>query len=233
MKEIKHLPYDLDEKNNRFHYYETLWKHKAIELLSQNCDHQIDGMTLFDYGCGRGETLKIAAQKGMITEGQDIDPECVERAKKHGKAEIMSLVEGRAVLPENKWDVVTCFHVLEHVDNPKAVLSDLAKASKEYVLIAVPNLQRIPNIRKPNELPPVNNGHLQSWDHPTFLNLAETQCGLELVSWGHDATILPVVSELCRKLLGQKQVIKLETGLFRKLFPFWGHSIIGLFRVAP
>jgi len=232
MSGSKHIPYEIDETQNRFHYYETLWKRRALELLVKN-EENLKEMSLFDYGCGRGETLKFAAELGMEVYGEDMDEECVKRAKKYGPASLMVLKDGLADLPENEWDVVACFHVLEHVDNPKAVLNSLARAAKKYVLIAVPNLNKLPNIRKPKDVRyDINQGHLQSWDHAHFRNLAENHCGLQLVEWGHDATVIPIVSELVKRTLGQKRLISLEAGFFRKLFPYWGHSIIGLFRVS-
>ncbi|MDB4577237.1 class I SAM-dependent methyltransferase [bacterium] len=226
---INHLPYTIDPKKNRFHFYETLWKVKALDLLKKEVG-DLSGLSLFDYGCGRGETLELSSEMGLQSEGWDVDPECVKISKELGDAKVMELVDGRAVLPEERWDVVTCFHVLEHVEAPKLVLQDLARAAKKYVLVAVPNLQKVPNFRKPKSVfYGVNEGHLQSWDHATFLNLAENHCGLKLVGWAHDATVLPVFSEIISRVFGTKSVIKLETGLFRKMFPFWGHSIIGLF----
>jgi hypothetical protein len=107
----------------------------------------------------------------------------------------------------------------------------LGCAATRYVLVAVPNLQKIPNLRKPHAVPPkTNEGHLQSWDHAHFRNLAETHCGLELIAWANDGTIVPVASELVRRLFGTKAVVGLETGLFRRMFPYWGNSIIALLK---
>ena len=79
---------------------------------------------------------------------------------------------------------------------------------------------------------PVNEGHLQSWDHAHFRNLAEKHCGLRIVAWGFDATILPVFSELAKRLFGNKTAIRLETGLFRRMFPYNGISVIALMEPA-
>jgi len=62
------------------------------------------------------------------------------------------------------------------------------------------------------------------------LNLAEKHCGLKLVAWGSDATILPLASNLSEKVLGQNATIRLETGIFRRLFPYHGISVLGLFQ---
>ncbi len=223
-----HIPYAVDETANRSHYYENHWKRVALELLASH-DPNLQGLTLLDYGCGRGETLEYAKPYGMAPLGLDVDPECVRVASAKGRAELLDLANIGAQLGEQSYDIVTCFHVLEHVDNPKEVLSLLARAARKYVLVAVPNLRQINNLRKPRVEPlRVNEGHLQSWDHPHFRNLAENHCGLKILAWGFDATILPVASELWKRVFGTKAVIKMETGLFKRWFPYNGVSVIAL-----
>ena len=104
--------------------------------------------------------------------------------------------------------------------------------ARSYVVLAVPNLRFLNWLfYKRFELSFINEGHLQGWDHWHFRNLAERHCGLELVEWGTDATILPLLSASANRLLGPSMTIKLETGMFKKLFPYHCLSIIGLFRV--
>ncbi len=225
---IQHLPYYIDETVDRNHYFENHWKRVALDLLQKHVG-SLQGVTLLDYGCGRGETLKYATDRGMIAEGLDTDQECVAIASKFGKVQQLDTDKRAEQLRVNSYDVVACFHVLEHVDNPKQVLGMLGRAARSYVLTAVPNLQKIPNLRKPWAPPkPTNAGHLQSWDHSHFRNLAEQHCGLRLVAWGFDATQVPVFSELLNRCLGPKAAIKFETGLFKRLFPYWGISVIAL-----
>jgi hypothetical protein len=227
---ISHLPYAVDEQADRHHYYENHWKRVALDLLLKHAGN-VRGWRLLDYGCGRGETMDYASRLGILPFGLDSDPHCVELSSRFGKTALLDISRpGSQVRPES-YDVVACFHVLEHVDNPKAVLTMLGRAATRYVLVAVPNLQKVPNFRKPRAEPErTNEGHLQSWDHAHFRNLAETHCGLQLVAWENDATIIPVASEFVRRLLGNRAVINLETGLFRRLFPFWGISIIALLK---
>jgi SAM-dependent methyltransferase len=229
---IQHLPYSIDESSDRHHYFENHWKRTALALLKRHVV-ELKDLTLLDYGCGRGETMAYASQMGMRVTGFDADSECVRLASRYGPAHLLNLESPAEQIGKRSFDVVACFHVLEHVDNPKAVLRMLAEAARLYVLIAVPNLQQIPNLRKPHAPPGrCNDGHLQSWDHAHFRNLAENHCDLRLVDWTNDATIVPVASELIRRLFGNRAVIGLETGLFRRLFPYWGISIIALLQPA-
>ena len=225
---VRHLPYSIDEAKDRNHFFENHWKRVALELLRRHAGN-VAGFSLLDYGCGRGETMKYAAEIGMQPSGLDTDPECVRLASRFGPADLLDVPRMREQVGEKAFDVVACFHVLEHVDNPKETLTALGRAAKRYVVTAVPNLQKIPNFRKPRAHPkPTNEGHLQSWDHSHFRNLAEVHCGLQLIAWGYDATQIPVLSELVNRTLGERAAIKLETGAFRKLFPYWGISVIGL-----
>ncbi|MBE2179408.1 MAG: class I SAM-dependent methyltransferase [Chthoniobacterales bacterium] len=225
---IRHLPYAIDESKDRNHFFENHWKRVALELLQRHAG-DIRGWSLLDYGCGRGETMEYAANLGMVPSGLDTDSECVRLAARFGQADLLDPSDPQGSVGKDTFDVVACFHVLEHVDNPKETLRALARGARRYVLTAVPNLQKIPNLRKPRATPaPTNEGHLQSWDHAHFRNLAEMHCGLRLVSWGFDATQVPVLSELVNRTLGPRAAIKLETGVFRRMFPYWGISVIAL-----
>lgn len=230
MKAIQHLPYEIDEDRDIHHFYENHWKRVALNLLTQHAG-PVEGMSLLDYGCGRGESMAYAASCGMSVKGLDADPECVRVASRHGLVELLDIENPAKQVGEQSFDIVACFHVLEHVENPKQILNMLRRAARKYVLIAVPNLQQIPNLRKPRAYPAkCNEGHLQSWDHAHFRNLAEKHCGLQVIAWANDATRVPVVSELIRRLFGNKAVIGVETGVFRRLFPYWGTSIIALMK---
>lgn len=228
----KHLPYTIDPEADRSSYYETYWKVVGLELLKSRAP--AGGLSVLDYGSGRGESLDFFGKAGFQVTGTDVDPECVRLSSKFGKAQLLERPEEPVEqFGPKSFDVVICFHVLEHVDNPRQVLRSLARISRKYVLIAVPNLRYL-NLMFTRHVDTtrVNEGHLQSWDHWHLRSLAERHCGLRLVDWGFDATRLPVVSPIVERLFGQKGAIWFETGCFRKMFPFHGISIIGLFEVV-
>jgi SAM-dependent methyltransferase len=226
---IRHLPYHIDEKASRFAYYETYWKRQGLDLLLKHCPPR--DRSLLDYGCGRGESMGMAAEAGFAVRGTDVDPECVALAAVYGPSCRLDVGDPLSQFGAKSFDVVTCFHVLEHVDNPKEVLTTLGKIARMHVVVAVPNLRYLHRLfARQIDLIGFNEGHLQSWDHWHFLNLAEKHCGLKLVAWGSDATILPLASNLSEKVLGQNATIRLETGIFRRLFPYHGISVLGLFQ---
>lgn len=224
-----HVPYQLDP-SNRFHWYENHWKRVALNLLLKH--YPPANKTVLDYGCGRGETLDIFGGAGFRVTGTDTDAQCVQLAERFGKSVLLKPEAAVEQFGPKSFDVVTCFHVLEHVPSPIKTLGDISAIARDYAVLAVPNLRQLRWMGVRNiSLDLVNEGHLQAWDHWHFLNLAERYCGLELVEWGFDATIFPWLSEWAVKFLGNQSAIKLETGLFKRMFPYHGISVLGLFRV--
>ncbi len=230
---IEHLPYAIDPANNRNHYYETFWKETSLALLREH-EPRLSGLSLLDYGCGRGETMKLAGALGMNPTGTDLDPECVRLASEFGKAEVLNPEDPVGQFGSKAFDVVACFHVLEHVPRPLETLIHLRQMARRYVLVAVPNLSRPRNyFNCRNWDQQINDGHLQSWDHSHFRNMAEKHAGLRIVAWGHDATIFPPFSNLLVKFFGQKTAIQFETGLFKKMWPYGSISVIALMEPLP
>jgi SAM-dependent methyltransferase len=226
----KHLPYQIDPRSKRFQFYENYWKKVGLDLLRRHCQPQ--GQTVLDYGCGRGETVQLYTAAGFKVTGTDVDPECVRLSRRFGEAVPLDPAGPMAQFGPKSFDIVACFHVLEHVESPKKTLGELAQIARQYLVLAVPNLRYLHRLfERRFDLADVNEGHLQSWDHWHFRNLAERYCGLELIEWGSDATVLPGLSNVVNGLFGPRLTIRLETGLFRRMFPYHCISVLGLFRV--
>lgn len=227
--EHRHLPYQINPEQNRFHYYENLWKEKGLELLLKQQLPQ--GKTVLDYGCGRGEALRIFGDAGYTVTGTDADPECVRIASEHGRAVPLNIADPVGQFGPKSFDTVVCFHVLEHVEHPKEVISALRDIAREYVVLAVPNLRNLAMFFKRSiKEGVVNEGHLHGWDHWHFLNLTTRHCGLDLVEWGHDATILPIFNRFLPKL-GNRFAIWAESKIFARLLPWHCTSVLGIFRI--
>ncbi|MCS7062640.1 MAG: class I SAM-dependent methyltransferase [Methylacidiphilales bacterium] len=225
---IKHLPLSIDPKSNRYHYYELLWKEVAFRLLKK-AEPKLEGWSLLDYGCGRGEALQIGLSLGMKVVGTDIEDECLAVSRKIAPVQRLNPSDPVAQFGAKSFDVVACFHVLEHVPSPVQTLNNLREIARKYLLLAVPNLSAFHDLLRPKRwLDPVNEGHLQSWDHATFLNLMEKHCSLKLVEWGFDAVIIPPISSLINRFFGNRFAIALETGLFKCIHPYASHSVIAL-----
>lgn len=80
---------------------------------------------ILDAGCGTGGNLRMLLEFGEVT-GLELEPMAVEAAKRRigSAARVLQggLPEG---LPNERFDVITMFDVLEHLDDPVAVVNAL------------------------------------------------------------------------------------------------------------
>jgi SAM-dependent methyltransferase len=93
-----------------------------------------------DVGCGSGGSLAVAAALGWRAAGIEVDTAAADRARRFTPdvyaGDILS-----APFPPGSFDVVSAFHVLEHVPDPVAVVRRMLEwlAPGGLVVIEVPN----------------------------------------------------------------------------------------------
>ncbi|KQC30621.1 class I SAM-dependent methyltransferase [Flagellimonas eckloniae] len=107
---------------------------KKIQLI----DNQIDkSKKLLDYGAGTGDFLAKANSLGF--EGEGIEPNGKARAKAVEKG--IELQEDITSLKVKKYDVITLWHVLEHLPDLNKRIGDIEALLEEKgtVVVAVPN----------------------------------------------------------------------------------------------
>lgn len=92
--------------------------------------------TLLDYGCGTGHFLKYCAVKGITTMGFEPD----NKARKIAQNAGITTYETLDVI-KNKFDIITLWHVLEHVSDVNHVMQWLYNHLNKNgtLIIAVPN----------------------------------------------------------------------------------------------
>jgi 2-polyprenyl-3-methyl-5-hydroxy-6-metoxy-1,4-benzoquinol methylase len=94
---------------------------------------------ILDIGAGTGEFLSIAKQNGWETIG--VEPS--EKAKQIAINKGISFVPNLAELENHSFDVITMWHVLEHVPNLDQQIKELKRLLKPSgsLIIAVPNFK--------------------------------------------------------------------------------------------
>jgi 2-polyprenyl-3-methyl-5-hydroxy-6-metoxy-1,4-benzoquinol methylase len=95
--------------------------------------------TLLDFGCGTGDFLVEAKKSGWATIGFEPNASARSRAESKG----LSLIDDISNIPENSVDVITLWHVLEHVHDVDYHLNLFSRLLKPdgILVIAVPNFR--------------------------------------------------------------------------------------------
>jgi hypothetical protein len=104
-----------------------------------------DGATLLDVGCSDGGFVR-RLPAGMLGIGVDIDQPSIDRAlaARNGANAEFYAADFEQFEIGQKVDVITMFHVLEHLPSPRVVLEHLASMSSSdtRLLVEVPILER-------------------------------------------------------------------------------------------
>ncbi|MBB6326494.1 SAM-dependent methyltransferase [Algoriphagus iocasae] len=94
---------------------------------------------ILDYGCGTGEFLHAAKLSGWNVKGIEPTPKARNQANQLLDGKVIENIE---LLDEKKkYDVISLFHVLEHIHSLRKTVKRIIKhlKSDSYILIAVPN----------------------------------------------------------------------------------------------
>lgn len=126
------------------------------------------GVSLLDAGCGNGffcHWIAERCQPESVT-GVDVSAPRVEIARQRYPE--FAFVEGdlaRLPFADSQFDVVTCIEVLEHMQDPAAVLRELVRVARRHIVITVPDRQPIRMVLCPHcgkQFP--EHGHIQTFD---------------------------------------------------------------------
>lgn len=107
---------------------------KKLKLINSL---KTDSRTVLDIGAGTGDFLKTCKENKWTTFGVEpsIDARNIAKVKK------IDLVENLESLGDKKFDIITLWHVLEHIPNLKQYINKIKELLKPngYLIIAVPN----------------------------------------------------------------------------------------------
>lgn len=93
--------------------------------------------SLLDIGCGTGDFLVEAKKRGWTTTGFEPNDKASELATKKG----ITIAKQLSDLPDHSFDVITLWHVLEHISNLEEQIIALRRLLKPEgkLILAVPN----------------------------------------------------------------------------------------------
>jgi 2-polyprenyl-3-methyl-5-hydroxy-6-metoxy-1,4-benzoquinol methylase len=130
--------FGLDVRHPTFQQYLTRVAARRIRMIERAT--KIRRGSLLDVGSGTGEVLMAARERGW--RGQGVEPErtAAAMAQERGLQVVVSMLE-HSGLPERSYDVISAFHVLEHLPDSQAFLRAMARWARPggFVVVEVPN----------------------------------------------------------------------------------------------
>ncbi|MEM3673574.1 MAG: class I SAM-dependent methyltransferase [Candidatus Bathyarchaeia archaeon] len=100
------------------------------------------GKTALDIGCAYGYSINILESLGYKTYGADISRHAIRRAKANCVSCTGNFIvcDAQAGLPfKAAFDLITCFDVLEHLENPLKAIENMISLCKGVLLCTTPN----------------------------------------------------------------------------------------------
>ncbi|MFH0895836.1 MAG: class I SAM-dependent methyltransferase [Bacteroidota bacterium] len=98
------------------------------------------GKNILDYGCGTGHFLNHCQKKGWVVTGIEPDPDARKFATTDFQLPVFEINHLKS-LPDKSFNVITSWHVLEHVYEADLLLSEFMRLLKDdgVLILAVPN----------------------------------------------------------------------------------------------
>lgn len=150
---------------------------RVVELVVAETPKRI-----LEVGCGQGWLLKLIAEAVPDADlhGLDIRPEVIEYARQLVPSARLVVGDGqRLPYDDGSFDLVVCSEVLEHVDDPAAVLAEIERVGRGTAVLSVPHEPWFwgVNLIRGKHLATLGNcaGHIHHWTKRGFARLLQAR----------------------------------------------------------
>jgi 2-polyprenyl-3-methyl-5-hydroxy-6-metoxy-1,4-benzoquinol methylase len=99
---------------------------------------------VLDIGCSTGSFLNFVKDKGFVTIGVEPSQKLARHAKAMGH-EILNQDFHSGLFEGDNFDLITCFDVIEHVNDPRGFLQNIVRlmSPTSFLLIKTPNMNSL------------------------------------------------------------------------------------------
>ena len=131
------------------HYYSPNIISWLIAICIKNVPampSHVKGGKILDVGCGTGDTLVLLKKLGWDTYGIDMDKNAISIGMKRGLYNLkLGTYKDLAKYPDNFFDAIRLYHVIEHLDDPALCLRIIRKKLKKNgeLILGTPNMESI------------------------------------------------------------------------------------------
>ena len=151
---------NIDEKEiNNFDSFAHEWWNKRgpyklihnltpirVSYIEQHID--VNGLKILDIGCGGGILAEELTKKGAIVTGLDASKKTIKVAQNHAKEQKLNIkylnksLDGHAESCNEKYDVVICFELIEHVPDQMQLIQDISSICNKGAKIFISTINR-------------------------------------------------------------------------------------------
>ena len=136
IKELEKFSSRSDQWWNLNGEFKTLHDINHIRLSYISKHISLKNSKIMDIGCGGGILTEAMKKQGALVTGLDASKENVETASQHASDEqleisyVVSTIEEFAENHIDRFDVITCMELLEHVPDPASIIQAASKIIK-------------------------------------------------------------------------------------------------------
>ncbi len=203
-------------------FLDTLYQLRMAPIVSAIRKYTTYDSKILDWGCGDGSFIRLLRNFGLHCFGIDA------YKRDLNDPQISSTTIEKADFPDEYFDIITCFHVLEHLADPLTSIKHALRLLKKggLIIIEVPNLDSIgfqifKRRWQPLEIPT----HLNHFTPATLQKVFETAGKIHIVKtefFSHrispSALVLSAFSSLSPRRTRRKIYGPLSLSIYRRLF---------------
>jgi SAM-dependent methyltransferase len=154
----------------------------------------LERSSVLDAGCGEGETIeRLRPLLPDDTVGIDHNPACIDYSRRRHPGVEFAVHDIRSLpYADDRFDLVLCTEVLEHLERPEDALAELTRVGRHHLVISVPHepwfdlSNRVARLFVPSAMDPAE--HVQHWTPITLRRFLEP--------WGNSVEIRAAASWL-------------------------------------